>query len=285
MKSRVTIVGKLLQQARIDAGLDQGQLAAQYRHHRAAHAQEFPDARATLGNTDISKAETAEFGTQPTRFKKQTAEILATILNVPVESFTRPREPDTTQDEDIDRDDKEAILPDEQIEKNDKNKNSQLHLVGLQAEQESILLPYISVPARASFISMGGTLSSFPPNETRRVYLRGKPKEMYKERVVFEVDGDSMDPRINSGDEVIAVEVPEGRWDMQQNCVLVVSYSIDGEGVVTIKKVVNNDLMNKGTLTLRPWKDELAPFTVKRVDIRSMFLVELVQPRPYKPTL
>lgn len=95
-----------------------------------------------------------------------------------------------------------------------------------------------------------------------------------------------MEPYLNSGDEVIAVPVPEGRWDTLLNCIAVVSYEGGhGTSYVTIKKIIENDLLNRGTLTLLPYRNELAPFAIRRSQISSLHLVEYRQPRCEAVTL
>ena len=151
--------------------------------------------------------------------------------------------------------------------------------IGFPADQPFIDLPRVSVLARAGFVEAGGTLDSYSFHDTRRIYLRGTLSTMYTSRIVFEVDGDSMEPVINSGDEVVCVLVPEGKWDVSQNDVFVVGF---GDDMLTIKKIIGNELMNKGTLTLWPWRSELAPLTIRRAQIRSIYRVEEVLPKPFK---
>lgn len=288
-KPRVYLLGKVLEGARLLAGLSQGQLASLYNARAAEYGDELPNTRKSLDVSAISHYENAEHRSDRARAFRDTAVVLAEVLGLTVEQLTVPVK---VQGEGSVNDQRtnlvvQSLPASDELKNTDSDKPySNARLLGRQQELESINLPYISVPARASFVSMGGELSSFPPNDYRRVYLRGSPPAMYKGCVVFEVDGDSMEPYINSGDEVVAREVAEGRWDECQNGIYVVSYARpDGDGVLTIKKIIGNDLNNRGTLTLRPYRDELAPSVVKRVEIRSIFKVEDVMPRPFKARL
>lgn len=280
----VYIIGSELANARTHKGMTQQDLAAAYEVFRQQHKAEYPSAR-KMDNSELSRIESSTPGLVaglrggvPSRHKRQTAEALARLLNIdPLQIIQEIVLADSANADEM------MIFVDNAPDSLGKSNVLQR---GTLLTQPSVELPFISVPARASFVEMGGTFSSFPPLETRRVYLRGAPATMYDTRIVFEVDGDSMEPYINSGDEVIAVEVPEGRWDTTQNCVVVVSYvEPHGSGVVTIKKIIGNDLLNRSTLTLRPYRDELAPHTVRRNEIRAIFRVEEVMPRTFKARL
>ena len=104
---------------------------------------------------------------------------------------------------------------------------------------------------------------------------------MFTDRAIFEVDGDSMTPYLNSGDEVIACRVEESKWHLVINCIVVVAT----EANITIKKVVENDLATSNTLTLLPYRPELASMTLRRVEIRAIYRVEQIMPRSFEATI
>jgi transcriptional regulator with XRE-family HTH domain len=283
-KARVYILGKVLEATRLARGLNQSQLAALYNARAATHGDGLPNARRSLDVSAISHYENAAPGSDRARAYRDTALVLAEVLDLTVNELGVPvkiQDEERMSDQSANVPDQSEPAPDENKNRESDKLNNTAKLIGVQHELESINLPYISVPARAGFASMAGELSSFPLNDFRRVYLRGNPPSMYTGRVVFEVDGDSMEPYINGGDEVVACQVPEGRWEDVLNCIAVVAYG----DVVTIKKIIGNDLFTKGTLALRPYRDELAPVVVRRVDIRSIFRVEEVLPRPFKARL
>jgi len=75
-------------------------------------------------------------------------------------------------------------------------------------------LPFVSVKARASFIGPGGVTVDPRQFDTVHLVLYGTDElEKYERAVVFEVDGDSMEPLLHSGQRVIAWPVDEGKWE------------------------------------------------------------------------
>ena len=265
----VFLVGSAVRTARKIRGLTQQELAHEFADFMVTNAAEYPKAIKKADYSTISHIERSKAGDRYSRVHRDTARVLADILRV-TEIGT------IVGEQSVEPPDNSLLLAAPLT-----GNSTTAQLVGILLERESIQLPYIPVSARASFVEMGGNLSYSIASETRRVYLRYSHRSLYDGRVVFEVAGDSMEPYINSGDEVIALEVPEGKWDMAQNGIFVVSYG----DVVTIKKVIGNDLMNHGTLTLRPWRDELAPYIIKRREIQSIFRVEEIMPCSFRPLL
>lgn len=104
-------------------------------------------------------------------------------------------------------------------------------------------LPYISVPARASFIEMVSDEKNYGYPDTFRVVA--EPKANYTSQVIIEVDGDSMDPYYPSGTKVRCKEIPSGDWQYLNSGVYAVSYS----NYFVIKRIKSNDY-TKGYLVL-----------------------------------
>ena len=119
--------------------------------------------------------------------------------------------------------------------------------IAFLSDMPSVELPFISVKARASFIKLGGLeVQSEQFEMVRLSLLTPEEAERYTGAVVFEVDGDSMEPLMHSGQRVIAWPVPEGKWEQLHNVACMVAY----EDTVTIKAICENDLFTKNLLTL-----------------------------------
>lgn len=280
----IFVVGSAVARARVQRRLTQQDLAAAYKRFLEGHLDEYPSA-SFLDNGRISSIEGSRPGEVvgprnlvPSRVKRQTATVLAQLLGVPTESITEELPAVVVDIANL----SPIFATGTTLAPNIENAT----LVGTLATLPSVELPFISAAARASFAELGATVPFRLTHECRRVYLRGQPATMYEGRVVFEVANDSMEPYLNAGDEVVAVPVPEGRWDTLLNCIAVVSYEgSHGASYVTIKKIIQNDLMNRGTLTLLPYRNELAAFVIHRSQISSLHVVEYRQPRCEAVTL
>lgn len=246
------------------------------RRYLAAHAllaTKYPRAR-ILDEAAVATFRKAAPLSKAARASTQTAGLIAEVFGKPENFFI-----EATSNKSVENKSSGPIVEQPAPKNIDGSEKIGVIRRGFLADQPFIDLPLVSVLARASFVESGGTLDSYSFHDTRRIYLRGSTHDKYSRRIVFEVEGDSMEPYINSGDEVVCLELPEGKWEAAQNGVFVIGY---GDDNLTIKKVIGNDLMNKGTLTLRPWRDDLAPFTVRRSDIRSIYRAEEALPRPFK---
>lgn len=104
-------------------------------------------------------------------------------------------------------------------------------------------LPYISVPARASFVEMVANEEDFGYPDTFRIVA--DPTINYTGQVVIEVDGDSMDPYYPSGTKVRCKEIPRADWEYLNSGVYAVSYS----NYFVIKRIKSNDY-KKGYIAL-----------------------------------
>ena len=110
--------------------------------------------------------------------------------------------------------------------------------------QTLVRLPYAPVPARASFIEMSDPAASYGRFETYPAYV--EEGEDVRGQVIFEVNGDSMDPRYASGTKVRSKLVDPSQWPYLKSGVYAISYA---ESFV-IKRVKDNEIIQKGFLTL-----------------------------------
>jgi repressor LexA len=149
--------------------------------------------------------------------------------------------------------------------------------LGFLGDMPAVELPFVSVKARASFIGMGGV--DIKPEQfdtVRLTLLNAEEAERYAGAVVFEVDGDSMEPLMHSGQRVIAWPVPEGKWEQLYNVACVVAY----DDTVTIKAIRENDLFTKNLLTLYALDARAGYLPVARQSIRSIWRADEFFDRP-----
>ncbi|WP_460670440.1 S24 family peptidase [Larkinella ripae] len=114
----------------------------------------------------------------------------------------------------------------------------------VEDDYEYVILPYAPVPLRAGIIEMSDPEANY--GNLSRIKVRIKKGEEVKDNVVFEVNGDSMEPQLASGSQVRCKWIDPGNWEYLSSGVYAVSYAHS----FVIKRVKNNDLISKGYLTL-----------------------------------
>ena len=265
-KDMVHIVGAALTRAREAQGLSQRALSAAYASARALLPGSVTVAPRTFASADLSRLEktypgqvVGKKGLVPSRQKRAAALLLANLLKVDIDELILEIAPESL----IFASENYSLL----------KSPPPLILLGAEADLPAVELAFIPGPYRAAFFGLEG--ATYMPTETRRQYLRGAPSHMYTGRVVFAVAGDSMEPYLTDGDEVIAVEVPPAEWSALRNRVVVVACARR----VAIEKIIENDLDAGQRLTLLPYRDVLAPRTLGRADIRAIWLVETHLPK------
>lgn len=168
----------------------------------------------------------------------------------------------------------------------------------LQANADSTSPQNISsYPPGQSNVQAVGPLSDIPVIELRRVSFKarasfnyaqlqrhknsdifdtilfrlppGRTAEDYTDALVFDIEGDSMEPSLRDGQQVIAWPISEGKWEYLHNTICVVDY----DETVTVKAVLKNDLNNTDGLTLHATGGLGGSFTVARKDIHSIWEV------------
>lgn len=135
-------------------------------------------------------------------------------------------------------------------------------------------VPMIPVKARASFVESLQQGSGFSNMEQKRVY-DVEEKLLKKNPVVIEIDGDSMEPQLKAGMEVLAVPVDRSNYAYQSSCVVAVVF-LD---YFLVKRIKSNTLMQDGTLMLHSDKDD-STLIIKGEDIYGMWRIE--QSLPFK---
>ena len=153
--------------------------------------------------------------------------------------------------------------------------------VKLLSEIPVIELPRVSFKARASFnyAQLQRHMNSELFDTVLHRLPSGKTAEDYKDAVVFDIEGDSMEPSMRDGQQVIAWPVPESKWEYLHNTACVVDY----DDFVTVKAIYSNDLNNTDGLTLHATGGKGGSFVVARKDIHSIWEVrEFYGPVPYR---
>jgi repressor LexA len=142
------------------------------------------------------------------------------------------------------------------------------HAYALLSEIPVIALRHVSFKARASFIELGGADTGLFDKLLHRL-PPGKTEADYADAIVFDIEGDSMEPSLRSGQQVIAWPIPEGKWEYLHNTVCVVAY----DDTVTVKAIVDNELFSYDRLTLRATGGGGGSFVVARAAIQSIWEV------------
>jgi phage repressor protein C with HTH and peptisase S24 domain len=147
------------------------------------------------------------------------------------------------------------------------------HAVGLLSDIPLIELRRVSFKARASFNYAQLQRYKADDNDAFDTVLFRVPSnrvpEDYKDALVFDIEGDSMEPSLTDGQQVIAWPVPESKWEHLHNTICVVDY----DDTVTVKAVFKNDLFNNDRLTLHATGGRGGEFTVGRSTIHSIYEV------------
>jgi hypothetical protein len=145
------------------------------------------------------------------------------------------------------------------------------HAVGLLSDIPVIELRRVSFKARASFNY--AQLQRFKDGDIFDTVLfrlpPGRTAEDYADALVFDIEGDSMEPSLRDGQQVIAWPIPDSKWEYLHNTICVVDY----DETVTVKAVLKNDLNNTDGLTLHATGGLGGSFTVARKDIHSIWEV------------
>jgi repressor LexA len=146
-----------------------------------------------------------------------------------------------------------------------------VNAVGLLSDIPVIKLRRVSFKARASFGYM--QMQRYKDSDIFDTVLfrlpPGRTEEDYKDALVFDIEGDSMEPNLRDGQQVIAWPVPESKWEYLHNTACVVAYAEE----VTVKAILKNDLNNKDGLVLHATGGPGGSFTVERKDIHSIWEV------------
>ena len=141
-------------------------------------------------------------------------------------------------------------------------------LMSLSVEVEYIDCPLIPVPARAAFMEMVGQEVGYSHFKTVRIY-NPSPELLQGEPLVFELDGDSMEPQLRPGMQVAVMPLPLENSKYVVSGVYVVAFS----NQLIVKRIKDNDILTKGQLTLHSDNPKAGSLTVESADLRGLWKV------------
>jgi len=134
---------------------------------------------------------------------------------------------------------------------------------------ELVELPYIPIDARATFIS--SILDNMPIVLEKFQVLVTDKKENLKDNLVFEVDGDSMEPKLWSKMKVRVKPVPQNDWEFIPSGIYLVLYRNE---YLVIKRIKSNQMQTTGTITLHSDNEETGgSLTLQKKDINNIWRV------------
>ena len=151
------------------------------------------------------------------------------------------------------------------IEPQIKEYETSAKISGIFIQDDMIQVPFVSVRVTAGFIE-----SNFDENFiSETVSVAGLTKqELDKHKyIVFEVDGNSMEPTLKDGSQILAKLVDPSDWEYCSGKVYVVCYK---DSLVT-KRIKKNDLMENGNLTLSSDNEKGGETTVRKSDIHGIW--------------
>ena len=117
---------------------------------------------------------------------------------------------------------------------------SNVHPVEVE-NSDWIEVPFVPLHARASFAE---TYFDSNVNEVETIKIRKRPGIKYEKAKIFEVDGDSMEPTLVSGEQVLCEIIDPANWKFTTG-VVVVAFG----NMVVIKRIKDNELGGKITLS------------------------------------
>lgn len=142
------------------------------------------------------------------------------------------------------------------------------------ATVNTVNVPFIPVQARATFIETFDTACV----GCEQMTIFKVPGIIYENGLVFEVNGDSMEPTLISGERVYAEYVSPGNW-VYLNGIVVISF----DNYVVVKRIRENKLM-QGELTLLSDNEAGGTITLS-IDKNRINQIYKVKYTVYKPLM
>ncbi len=142
--------------------------------------------------------------------------------------------------------------------------------------EQLVKVPLIEVNARAGFVE---NLENYQEYISEYAYVLPERGVKYDRAIAISIDGDSMEPRLQRGDKVLAFFQDNAEWEYLNPGVYAVVY----RSSFVIKRIVKNTLQTTGTLELISDNHEMhGPITVRLEDIRAIWkIAELIKRRIY----
>lgn len=139
-------------------------------------------------------------------------------------------------------------------------------IIGSYDANELAQVPFISIASTAGFVE------TFCEDDTitDTIAVQGYTQEEITQNgyIAIEVSGHSMEPTIKDKARILCKRVNIGDWDYIHPGIYVIGYGLD---MLVTKRVKENDLQTKGTLTLYSDNEEYGVLTVKKDSIRCIW--------------
>jgi repressor LexA len=148
-------------------------------------------------------------------------------------------------------------------------------LLGKFADAEYIDCPFIPVPVRAGFVELVASEGDYGQFEMMRIY-KPSPELRKTGTLVFEIDGDSMEPQLRAGMLVAVTPIPFEDIKYTVSGVYVATFGHQ----LTVKRIKDNDLLTKRQLVLHSDNPKAGMLTVAGEDIRGLWkVVDIIRGR------
>ena len=128
-------------------------------------------------------------------------------------------------------------------------------------------IPYLPIKFQASFIENYNISLKYEELETYPV-LKGTIKNKNLP-VVIEIQGNSMSPQLQSGNKVIAYQLEQQDWGYLSGGVFAIIY----RDFFVIKRIKDNDILSKGTLTLHSDNVKSGIITIPIGEIKGIWKI------------
>ena len=136
--------------------------------------------------------------------------------------------------------------------------------------EELINVPFVPQDATASFVENFGDMQNLK-SDTYGVMQEEGEDLQNGQYVVFQVTGESMTPSIPDEAKVLAVLIPEEKWE-EANGVVFVLYG----KMLTIKRVLKNSLYLNNIITLKADNPMYGQVDIERSEIRGIWQAERI---------
>lgn len=84
--------------------------------------------------------------------------------------------------------------------------------------------------------------------------------------MVFDIEGDSMYPTIQSGSKILCEKIGEGNWEYAKGVIVIVYGK-----TLTVKRILKNDLYINNTLTLKADNPTYGEIDIEKCEIRGVW--------------
>lgn len=136
-----------------------------------------------------------------------------------------------------------------------------------------VMVPYVRLAGRAGSGEVFDDDVFEKPTDFFPVYTGGE--QLPKDSVVFPVFGDSMEPQLRHGAQVLCRPVPKGQWKYQHEGVYAVRFG-QGSNHFVIKRIKGNQLLQHNILTLHSDNPQAGGLVVPGEELIALYKVESI---------